>query len=195
MRCNVLISLLSVRLESTHSIKVSLKLDKKHVETQVACPQDLHDLIIQIRMGKGTNKAIQHLSCLLGSLVFADEVGQLLRTLISPPKQKSNNESMLSAAEFIFLNITDHGVRSQHTLQEALGQCHMHTQQHTTATSRIGENIHMPPSTFCQHSNMPKIATTLLDIHPACKLLHNFQYPPARYSTWKHCPCLFLSPN
>ena len=68
-------------------------------------------------------------------------------------------------------------------------------QQHTTATSRIGENIHMPPSTFCQHSNMPKIATTLLDIHPACKLLHNFQYPPARYSTWKHCPCLFLSPS
>jgi hypothetical protein len=102
----VLISLLSVRLESTHSIKVSLKLDKKHVETQVACPQDLHDLIIQIRMGKGTNKAIQHLSCLLGSLVFADEVGQLLRTLISPPKQKSNN--LISPSLYLIVQSDSH---------------------------------------------------------------------------------------
>ena len=87
------------------------------------------------------------------------------------------HESTLSNAEFFFLNIIDHGVRSQHTLQEALGQCHMHTQQHTTATSRIGENIHMPPSTFCQISNMPIIATKSLDIHPAHQLLHNFTIP------------------
>ena len=106
MRCNVLISLLSVRLESTQSIKVSLKLDKKHVETQVSCPPDIHDLIIQIRMGKGTNKAVQHLSCLLGNIVFADEVGHLLRTLVSPPKQSSTN--IVSPSLYVVIQSDSH---------------------------------------------------------------------------------------
>ena len=82
---------------------------------------------------------------------------------------------MLSVAEFF--SITAYDVFDIVTHYKRLWANVICIQQHTTATSRIGENIHMPPSTFCQISNMPKIATTLLDIHPACQLLHNFTIP------------------